>query len=158
VYECKPLAPGRKLIVRRGKHEYLVWHHVARKKTVLDDISWATVFRTARYFLMFIIAGYALWFRTYCHAEALGEVAAETAAAVAAEAAEAAGLGLGVDAGEGGATGVGAGFDERVEAPGDAGFAAAAQAQAQAAAALKQPLMLLDTTLTQWGCAAGWAC
>ena len=133
-----------KVIARRGKHDYLVWHHVARQRTfseiIRKNVKWAQALRAARLMFLVVVTAYALWYRAMCvdieveaashDAAAAGgldglEAAAEAAAKAAEEAAEA------VD----GATGVGAGFDDRADAIQVQAKLAAARAAAKAAAA-----------------------
>ena len=59
-----------RLIARRGKHDYLVWHHAAQRRGLVAElrknVKWSAVLRAARYFFLVIVAAYVLWFRAMC--------------------------------------------------------------------------------------------
>lgn len=147
---------GTRVVARRGKHDYLVWHHAAKRRgvveTVAKTIEWAAAFRALRYAFMVAVAAYALWYRAMCvdvegfvveHLDVAAEVAAAQAAAQAV-----------------GPTGVGAGFDDRAEALEAAARSAAARKAAKAArdaarGSQPSPLTALEPSLTRWGCEAG---
>lgn len=149
--------PGLKLVARRGKHDYLVWHHAAHRRTfgevLARNVKWSKVLRAARYFFLVIVAAYTLWFRAVCvDVDAIHDAAGGTDA-LEEEAAEA---GAAAAAAMGGTTGVGAGFDDRADSIEAAAKATAARAAARAAAKMKPPpLTMLEPSLRRWGCEAG---
>ena len=165
-------------MARRGKHDYIVWHHVAKQRTLIEtirkNVKWSQAGRAVRLVFIVVVTAYALWYRAMCVDVSDAAAAAEAASGglidrleAAAVAAEAAAAAAAADGSVDGATGVGAGFDDRADATEAAKKAEAARlstlakaararaAAAAAAAAKPSPLTMLEPGLVKFGCEAG---
>lgn len=62
--------PGLRVVARRGKHAFTIWHHNATPRTYLQiaiaSVEWMSVFKSARFMFVFVVAVYGVWYNKFC--------------------------------------------------------------------------------------------